>query len=262
MVVRCFEDDNVTHVEAHPDPPRDIEIIEIELALADLATMQKRLAKIEREARTNPKTRESWKPPSASSPRWRPVSRRARFRAGSLEARVAADSFLLTAKPLLYVANVDESQIGDPVAALVQAVRRSPSRRAAPRRALREGRSRACRSLRREAAEFRAELGMERSGLDELAVAAYDLLGLMTFLTAGEKEVRAWTIPRGHEGPEAAGTDPRRHRARLHPCGDRVVRRLRQISHDGRHAAAGRVRSEGRDYVMQEGDVVNFRFNV
>ena len=113
-----------------------------------------------------------------------------------------------------------------------------------------------------EASEFRAELGLERSGLDELAVAAYDLLGLMTFLTAGEMEVRAWTIPRGTKAPEAAG--------RIHGDIERGFIRAEIVSYDDyvkyrsmdAMRSAGRVRSEGRDYVMQEGDVVNFRFNV
>ncbi|MBV8332123.1 MAG: DUF933 domain-containing protein, partial [Candidatus Eremiobacteraeota bacterium] len=113
-----------------------------------------------------------------------------------------------------------------------------------------------------EAAEFRQELGLARSGLDDLSAAAYDLLGLMTFLTAGEKEVRAWTIARGTKAPEAAGT--------IHGDIERGFIRAEIVSYDDYVAyktmdalrAAGLVRSEGRDYTMQEGDVVNFRFNV
>ena len=262
MVVRCFEDENVTHVEHHPDPKRDIEIVAIELALADLATMQKRLPKLEREIRANPKLRESLEAArrvAAALEEGRPARV---FPAGSLEAQVAAESFLLTAKPLVYVANVDEAQIGQP-GPLVAAVREV---------ALSEGsrvvvlsgkvESELAGLTEDEARDFREELGLERSGLDELAIAAYDLLGLMTFLTAGEKEVRAWTIPRGTKAPEAAG--------RIHGDIERGFIRAEIVSYDDYVAyrtmealkAAGLMRSEGREYVMREGDVVNFRFNV
>jgi GTP-binding protein YchF len=262
MVVRCFEDENVTHVEQHPDPKRDIEIVAIELALADLATMQKRLPKLEREIRANPKLRESLEAArrvAAALEDGRPARV---FPVGSLEADVAAESFLLTAKPLVYVANVDEAQIGRP-GPLVTAVREV---------ALSEGsrvvvlsgkvESELAGLTEDEARDFRDELGLKRSGLDELAIAAYDLLGLMTFLTAGEKEVRAWTIPRGTKAPEAAG--------RIHGDIERGFIRAEIVSYDDYVAyrtmdalkAAGLVRSEGREYVMREGDVVNFRFNV
>lgn len=262
MVVRCFEDENVTHVETHPDPRRDVEIVAIELALADLATMQKRLPKLEREIRTNPKAKESLEAAqrlTAALEEGRPARS---FPPGSPEAAAAAESFLLTAKPLLYVANVDEEQIGKPgplVDALADLAKGEGSRMIvlsgkveAELAGLTED----------EARDFRAELGLERSGLDELAIAAYDLLGLMTFLTAGEKEVRAWTIPRNTKAPEAAG--------KIHGDIERGFIRAEIVSYDDYVAyrtmdalrAAGLVRSEGREYVMQEGDVVNFRFNV
>lgn len=262
MVVRCFEDENVTHVEETPDPARDIEIVGIELALADLATMQKRLPKIEREVRTDPKARvalEAARNLVAALEEGRPARS---FPAGSPEAAVAAESFLLTAKPLLYVANVDEAQIASP-GPLVEAVRQiAESERT--RVVVLSGKveSELAGLSDDEARDFREELGIARSGLDELAVAAYDLLGLMTFLTAGEKEVRAWTIPRGFKAPEAAG--------RIHGDIERGFIRAEIVSYDDyveyrtmdALRSAGRVRSEGRDYVMQEGDVVNFRFNV
>lgn len=262
MVVRCFEDENVTHVETHPDPRRDVEIVNIELALADLATMQKRLPKIEREARANPKTRENLAAAERLVAALEAGTPARSFPAGSPEAAVAAESFLLTAKPLLYVANVDEDQIGNPgplAAALKQLAGEEGNhvvvlsgKVEAELAGLSED----------EAAEYRAEVGLERSGLDELAAAAYDMLGLMTFLTAGEKEVRAWTIGRGTKAPEAAG--------KIHGDIERGFIRAEIVSYDDyvknrtmdAMRAAGLVRSEGRDYVMQEGDVVNFRFNV
>lgn len=262
MVVRCFEDANVSHVEGDPDPARDVEIIAIELALADLATMQKRVPKLEREARTNSKLRASLAAAQrlvAALEEGRPARR---FPAGSLEAEVAAESFLLTAKPLLYVANIDEGQIGRP-GPLVERLRQLAGAEGSPMVAL-SGKieSELAGLSPEEAREYCRELGIVRSGLDELAVAAYDLLGLMTFLTAGEKEVRAWTIPKGTKAPQAAGKihgDIERGfiRAEIVAYADYVQYRTLEALR-----AAGLMRSEGREYTMQEGDVVNFRFNV
>jgi len=262
MVVRCFEDSNVTHVEGSPEPKRDIEIISIELALADLATMKKRVEKLEREARANPKLRPSLdaaKNLIAALEEGKPARS---FDRDSLEAEVARESFLLTAKPLLYVANVDEEQIGNP-GPLVAAVHEVAAHEKSPVVVL-SGKieSELAGLSDAEAREFCAELGIERSGLDELALTAYDLLGLMTFLTAGEKEVRAWTIEKGTKAPQAAGkihSDIERGfiRAEIVSYGDYVELKTMDALR-----TAGKLRSEGKEYVMQEGDVVNFRFNV
>jgi len=262
MVVRCFEDDNVTHVEGSPDPARDIEIIGIELALADLATMQKRLDRLERETRANPKLKPSLdagKNLVAALEAGKPARG---FAPESLELELARESFLLTAKPLLYVANVDESQICKH-GALVAAVR-DVAKHDGSAVVVLSGKieSELAGLSDEEAREFCAELGIERSGLDELALRAYDLLGLMTFLTAGEKEVRAWTIAKGTKAPQAAG--------KIHGDIERGFIRAEIVSYDDYVTyktmdalrTAGKVRSEGKDYVMQEGDVVNFRFNV
>lgn len=262
MVVRCFEDANVTHVEGGPDPKRDIEIISIELALADLATMKKRLDKLEREARANPKLRpqvDAAKNLIAALEDGKPARG---FSADSIEGEVARESFLLTNKPLLYVANVDEGQIGNP-GPLVAAVREIAAAEHAPVVVL-SGKieSELAGLSDEEAREFCSELGIQRSGLDELALTAYDLLGLMTFLTAGEKEVRAWTIDKGAKAPQAAG--------KIHSDIERGFIRAEIVSYADYVAyktmdalrSAGKLRSEGKEYVMQEGDVVNFRFNV
>jgi GTP-binding protein YchF len=205
MVVRCFEDSNVTHVEGDPEPKRDIEIISIELALADLATMKKRMDKLEREARANPKLKpqvDAAKNLIAALEEGKPARK---FAPDTLEAEIARESFLLTAKPLLYVANVDEGQIGNP-GLLVAAVRDVAATENSPVVVLSGKIESELAGLSEEDAhEFCTELGIERSGLDELALTAYDLLGLMTFLTAGEKEVRAWTIEKGTKAPQAAG---------------------------------------------------------
>jgi len=262
MVLRCFVDPDVTHVEGGPDPARDAEIVGIELALADLATMRKRLPKLEREVRANPKLRDQLDAAAALTAALEEGRPARSFAPGSAEAAVAADSFLLTAKPVLYVANVDETQLSDggEYVASVRQIAKTEAGRAVVLCGKVEAELAGLSDA--EAAEFRSELGMERSGLDELAAAAYDLLGLMTFLTAGEKEARAWPIRRGTKAPQAAGT--------IHSDIERGFIRGEIVSYDDyvefgtmeAMRAAGRVRSEGREYVMQEGDVVNFRFNV
>ncbi|HXB83837.1 MAG TPA: redox-regulated ATPase YchF [Candidatus Acidoferrum sp.] len=262
MVVRCFEDDEVTHVEGALDPRRDSEIVGIELALADLATMRKRLPKIEREIRSDPKMRDylgAAQRLTAALEEARPARS---FAPDSLEAQVAADSFLLTAKPILYVANVNEDQIGkssDKVRT-VEEIARADGGRAIVLSGKVEAELAGLSES--EAVEFRLELGIEHSGLDDLAAETYELLGLMTFLTAGEKEARAWPIRKGTKAPQAAGT--------IHSDIERGFIRAEIVSYEDyvqyqtmeALRAAGRVRSEGREYVMQEGDVVNFRFNV
>jgi GTP-binding protein YchF len=249
-------------VEGGPDPLRDIEIINIEMALADLATLAKRVDKLEREARVNSKlgaSLEAAKRLRAALEDGRPARA---FEAGSLERELARESFLLTAKPLLYVANVDEAQISAP----------GPLAQQVFELAAREG-SRAvafCGKIEAELAgltedeaqTFREELGIATSGLDQLILQAYDLLGLMTFLTAGEKEVRAWTIDKGTKAPQAAGkihSDIERGFIRAEIVSYPDYARLRTME---AIKAAGLLRSEGKEYVMAEGDVVNFRFNV
>lgn len=262
MVVRCFEAADVVHVEGEPDPRRDVEIVEIELALADLATMQRRLDRLEREARSDAKRRAHLEAARRVTQALEGGRAARGFPEGSLEREVAAESFLLTGKPMLYVANVDEAQIAH-LGAYVDALRAKAAEDAS-RVVVLSGKIEAelAGLTEEEAAEYRAGLGIARSGLDELAAVAYDLLGLMTFLTAGEKEARAWPIPKQTRAPQAAGrihSDIERGfiRAETVSYGDYVKHRTMEALR-----AAGLVRSEGKDYVMQEGDVVNFRFNV
>ncbi|MDQ2857417.1 MAG: redox-regulated ATPase YchF [Candidatus Eremiobacteraeota bacterium] len=262
MVVRCFEDGEVTHVEGGPDPLRDIEIVTIEMALADLASLAKRVDKLEREARVNAKLAahvEAAKRLRAALEEGTPARS---FAADSLELALARESFLLTAKPLLYVANIDEEQIvslGPLAQRVFDLARREGSRAIA-----------FCGKIEAELAGltedetvvFRQELGIASSGLDQLILSSYDLLGLMTFLTAGEKEVRAWTIDKGTRAPQAAGkihSDIERGFIRAEIVSYSDYARLRSMD---ALKSAGLVRSEGKEYVMQEGDVVNFRFNV
>ncbi|MBV8643587.1 MAG: redox-regulated ATPase YchF [Candidatus Eremiobacteraeota bacterium] len=262
MVVRCFEDDNVTHVEGAPDPLRDIEIIAIEMALADLASLQKRRERLQREVRANPK----------ESPRLDALERLiAALEAGtparvfahdSLEAEMARESFLLTAKPMLYVANVDEAQIAQPgpmAQAVIAHAKRENSRAIAFNGKIE---SEFAGMSDEDVALFRSDYGITTGGLDRLIVEAYDLLGLMTFLTTGEKETRAWTIEKETKAPAAAGkihSDIERGfiRAEIVSYADYVTYKTIDAIR-----SAGKLRSEGKDYVMQEGDVVEFRFNV
>ena len=262
MVVRCFEDANVTHVEGAPDPLRDIDIVGIEMALADLATMSRRKERLDREARADPKLRPMLGAAEqliAALEQGRPARV---FEPGSAESALAAESFLLTSKPVLYVANVDESQIGTP-GPLAQAV----LQRAAEERGqaiVLSGKieSELAGLSDEEASEFCGELGIARSGLDQLVLSSYEALRLMTFLTAGPKEARAWTIPRETKAPQAAGkihSDIERGFIRAEVVAYNDYARLRSLE---AVRAAGLLRSEGKDYIMQEGDVVEFLFKV
>jgi GTP-binding protein YchF len=262
MVVRCFVDDNVTHVEGAPDPLRDIEIIGLEMALADLATLARRQDKLAREARANPKLAPQVEALKRLIAALEDGKAARTFPPDSLEAEVARESFLLTAKPMLYVANVDEAQIAAPgeMAQAVFAHAKSENARAIAFSGKIE--SEFAGLTDDEAAEFRADYGIRTGGLDQLIVQAYDLLGLMTFLTTGEKETRAWTIDRGTRAPQAAG--------KIHSDIERGFIRAECITYEDyvqyktmdALRANGKIRSEGKEYVMQEGDVVEFRFNV
>jgi GTP-binding protein YchF len=262
MVVRCFEDPNVTHVEGQPDPLRDIDIINIEMALADLDTMSRRRERLAREARANPKLAPQLEAADRLSTALELGKPARAFAPDSLERELARESFLLTAKPVLYVANVDEPQIAapGPLAQRVFALAEQEGSRAIALCGKIEAELAGLSDA--EAADFRGELGIERAGLDSLIVSAYDLLGLMTFLTAGEKETRAWTIDKGTKAPAAAGkihSDIERGFIRAEIVSYEDYARLRTME---ALRSAGLLRSEGKDYVMQEGDVVNFRFNV
>jgi ribosome-binding ATPase len=265
QVVRCFEDENIVHVEGSVDPIRDIETIQIELALADLASLEKRKEKAGRSAKSGDKDA---KRESEIIDKILPVLEEGRpARAATLdddERAIVRRWFLLTTKPTIYAANVDEASLADPAAnPHVQAVIQHATKEQADVVPI-------CAKLEAELvaldpadrADYLKDLGLESSGVDKLIQAAYHMLGLMSFLTAGEKEVRAWPIPKGTKAPQAAGT--------IHTDIERGFIRAEIVSYDDLVASGsmnaakekGLVRLEGKDYVMQEGDVVNFRFNV
>jgi len=265
QVVRCFEDDSVIHVEGSVDPQRDIETIQIELALADLATAERRREKAQKGlkggdkvARAELDVLEKILPNLEEGKPARTVELTADERA------TARGFFLLTMKPTIYAANVDEATLGNPEAnAHITTVRHIAAQESAECVVI-------CAQLEAELValppaerlDYLGSLGVTSSGVDLLIKGAYHLLGLMSFLTAGEKEVRAWTIPQATRAPQAAGvihTDIERGFIRAEIVG------YQDLLSAGAYAAAreqGLLRLEGKDYLMREGDVVNFRFNV
>ncbi len=265
-VVRCFEDGNIIHVEGSVDPARDIETIDLELIFADLEVIEKRMAKGIKGAANNKtlakevellKKLKDILESGKSARTYEPVDEE--------EAAMLESMTLLTSKPVIYAANVSEDDLADDGA-------NNPHVAAVRKIAAEEGSGVfvVCAQIEQELAdldeeekkEYLAELGVEKSGLDKLITASYDLLGLMSFLTAGPKESRAWTIVKGTKAPQAAG--------KIHSDFERGFIRAEIVSYDnlvacGSFNAAkekGLVRSEGKDYVIQDGDVVLFRFNV
>ena len=262
-VVRCFEDDNVIHVSNQIDPRADIETINTELALADLDSCEKQLQKIIRTAKGGDK--ESIAMKALLEDKLLPHLNEA-LPARSLafddtEAALVRQLFLLTAKPTMYIANVDESGFeGNPYLDVVNEIAAQENAIVVP----------ICNKLESEIAEladeerleFLLELGMNEPGLNRVIRAGYELLELQTYFTAGEKEVRAWTVKVGATAPEAAGvihTDFQKGfiRAEVISYGDFIKYNGEQGAKD-----AGRWRLEGKEYVVQDGDVVHFRFNV
>ena len=262
-VVRCFEDENVIHVSNQIDPRADIETINTELALADLDSCEKQLQKIIRTAKGGDK--ESIAMKALLEDKLLPHLNEA-LPARSLafddtEAALVRQLFLLTAKPTMYIANVDESGFeGNPHLDVVNEIAAQENAIVVP----------ICNKLESEIAEladeerleFLQELGMNEPGLNRVIRAGYELLELQTYFTAGEKEVRAWTVKVGATAPEAAGvihTDFQKGfiRAEVISYGDFIKYNGEQGAKD-----AGRWRLEGKEYVVQDGDVVHFRFNV
>jgi hypothetical protein len=261
-VVRCFANDDIIHVAGAIDPCHDIEIIETELALADLDSVSKALQKVARHSKSGDAPSLAKKAllerVAAQLDTGQPVRSLALSEA---EHHALRDLFLLTAKPVLYVANVAEA--GEQDQAALAAITAYAQQQQAPLVTI-------CAALEAELAEldaaeqavFLAELNLEEPGLHRLVRAGYALLGLETYFTAGPKEARAWTIPKGATAPQAAGV--------IHGDFERgfiraeVIAYADFIAHGGEQGAkeAGKLRSEGRDYLMRDGDVVHFRFNV
>ena len=264
QVVRCFENPNVVHVDGSIDPLRDIETINLELIFADIETIEKRLDRARKALKADKKAQaeidvlEKIKNTLESGKCARTLS------LSDEEKELIKDTFLLTMKPSLYIANVSEGQLqninNDENVKKVIEYAKNENAEVIP----------LCIKIEEELASLENEdkqemleaLGLNESGLDKVIKASYDLLGLMSFLTAGEPEVRAWTIKKGTKAPEAAG--------KIHSDIERGFIRAEVVSYDdlireGSMNAAkekGLVRSEGKDYIMKDGDIVLFRFNV
>jgi GTP-binding protein YchF len=256
QVVRVFEDGNVTHVDGKVSPVDDIETINTELILADLQTVENALKRLEREARMNKDAKAKLE--AVQTAQQVLDSGKTVFAAG-LDTELLYDLHLLTAKPFIYVFNVDEDQVADEeLAAKLRAL-------VAPAQAVlldAKFESELIDLDEAEARELLESTGQTEPGLDRLASVGFETLGLQTYLTAGPKETRAWTIKKGATAPEAAGeihTDFQRGfiKAEIVSFDDLMEAKTMQAA-----KAAGKVRMEGKDYVMADGDVVEFRFNV
>ncbi|MBQ9370155.1 MAG: redox-regulated ATPase YchF [Clostridia bacterium] len=263
-VVRCYDDPNVEHVEGRICPKEDIEIIDTELILSDLESVEKRLQKVRTQAKSGDKKylpeiemlEKMYDHLAAGNPG-------RSIQASEEEAAYYDTLFLLTTKKVIYVANIAESDIGKEDNDYVKQVREIAARENAKVIKLSAKVEAELSALDKEDRDiFREELGIEESGLSLLITAGYELLGLISFLTAGEKETRAWTIKKGTKAPQAAG--------KIHTDFERGFIRAEVVSYEDLMAYGsltvarekGKVRSEGKDYIMKDGDVVLFRFNV
>jgi ribosome-binding ATPase len=262
QVVRCFENDDIVHVSGRVDPLADVEVINTELALADMETVDKALARAVKQAKTNDKKviayKELLERVQAHLDEGRPVRS---MGLSEDELEELRDLHLLTVKRTLYIANVnDDGFVDNPHLDALREMAASEGAEVVP----------VCAAIEAELAElddeekqeFLAEMGLDEPGLDRVVRAGYRLLHLQTYFTAGVKEVRAWTVPVGATAPEAAAV--------IHTDFQRGFIRAEVTSYDdfvacgGEHGAkdAGKLRVEGKDYVVQDGDVMHFRFNV
>ncbi len=265
-VVRCFDDANVTHVEGTTDPLRDIDIINLELIMADIEMCQRRIDKAQKAAKSGDKRMAQEGELFQRLVEHMNEGKLARTFPGTPEEmELIGTSDLLTLKKTIYAANLSEDAVNDPQSVeyfrQVQALAQEEGSQVLP----------ICAKLEADIAElddpeekamFMEELGLKRSGLDQLIQCSYALLGLLSFLTAGSDECRAWTIRKGTKAPQAAG--------KIHTDFERGFIRAEVIAFADMKAcgtmanakAKGLVRSEGKDYVMKDGDIVNFLFNV
>lgn len=264
-VVRCFENEKIIHVNGSIDPIRDIDIINLELALSDLEQVTKLYEKNAKLVKTGDKSLiatvnllERVKEALENNRPARSVPLE-----GEEEEKIMKNLQLLTAKPVIYVANISEDEVGKPDNDMVKAVKDFAERDGAKVISLSAKIEEELVGLESEEREaFKEELGITESGLEKLVATSYDLLGLMSFLTAGEKEVRAWTIKKGTKAPQAAG--------KIHTDFEKGFIKAEVVSFSdlieaGSYLKAkekGKVRMEGKDYVVQDGDIMLFRFNI
>ncbi|MFP4016007.1 MAG: redox-regulated ATPase YchF [Halanaerobiales bacterium] len=264
QVVRCFTDSNVTHVDGSIDPVRDIEIINMELLMADLAAVEKRMEKTAKAAKSGDKeyleelkVLEGFKEVLEEGKNLRQLNH------GEKGQQLIKELALLSAKPIIYIANVDEDDMISDGNDMVEEVRGFAKTEDSAVVTISARIESDIAELDEEEAEiFLEELGLNESGLDRVIRAGYDLLDLITFFTAGEKEVRAWTVRKGSSAPEAAGkihTDMQRGFIRAEVVSYQDLIEFGSIS-EAREE--GLLRLEGKDYIVKDGDVCYFRFNV
>lgn len=262
-VVRCFNDPNIVHVDGSINPVRDIETINLELIFADIETIDKRIDNVKKKLKADKKCQEELDVLEKVKKTLEEGKSARTIQLTDEEKELLKESFLLTMKPILYIANVSEEQLSNENDENVKQVKEYAKQENAQVIPL-------CVKIEEELASLEGEdkkemleaLGIKESGLDKVIKASYDLLGLMSFLTAGEPEVRAWTIKKGTKAPQAAG--------KIHSDIERGFIRAEIVSYEdlikeGSMVAAkekGLVRSEGKEYIMQDGDIVLFRFNV
>lgn len=250
-VVRVFADGNVTHVAGGPDPKRDIETVEMELALADIETLEKTIPKIQKEARGGDK--------DAAKRAEQAEKALDALKSGQTHVEPVSGLDLLCGKPVFYMFNMDENELVD------DAKRKELAEMVAPEKCVfvnAKLEAEMADMSKEEKKEFLDSYGIKEDGLTQLVHVAYDTLKLQSYLTAGKKETRAWTIPQGATAPEAAGvihTDFQRGFIAASICSyDDLVR----LGSEKAVKEAGLMRTEGKDYVMRDGDVVEFKFNV
>lgn len=264
QVVRCYDNEKIIHVSGSINPKRDIEVINLELILSDLESVSKRYEKLVKLAKVGEKGAEEELEVLEKIKNALENGKSARSVELTKEQQKICDGFfLLSSKPIIYVANVSENEIGKEDNDYVKQVKEIANSESAEVIVL-------CAKIEEELSElskeeqemFKEELGIKDSGLDKLVTASYSLLGLMSFLTAGEKEVRAWTIKKGSKAPQAAG--------KIHTDFEKGFIKAEVVSYNdlmeaGSYLSArekGKVRIEGKDYIVQEGDIMLFRFNV
>lgn len=264
-VVRCFDDTDVVHVDGSVDPVRDVEVIDTELTLSDMATIEKKYSQLQKTARSGNKEAQAIMGVLEPVKNGLEAGKTVRsLKLSEQDLEKLKDFHLITQKKVMYVANIDEGSVGDPMA--------NPHVQALAKHAEAEGSKMIvlCGKIESEIAEldeeekkeFLADYNMDEPGLNRVIRAGYDLLGLQTYFTAGEKEVRAWTIHKGWSAPQAAGV--------IHSDFERGFIRAEVFHYDdlmkyGSESAIrdkGALRVEGKEYIVQDGDIMLFRFNV
>ena len=262
-VVRCFDDSNIVHVDGNVDPIRDIETINLELELADLETVNKRIDRASKLAKGDKKYIQEEEAFKKVRKTLEEGNRAILTDLTDEEKLIIKDAFLLTMKPVLYVANIAEDEVGKDENEYVKLVKEYAKKEKSEVVVLSAKLEEELSSLEGEdKEEMLSAMGIDESGLDKVIKKSYSLLGLISFLTAGKKETRAWTIKQGTKAPQAAG--------KIHTDFERGFIKAEVISYNdlvksGSEAKAkelGLIRLEGKDYVMKDGDVVEFKFNV